>query len=196
MEQTLRSDEKLAGVCGKLSLSNFGCQADTWDNWLFQSSTLFIVGYQFYEYHFNQILGKRKKSLFFKNEKKELSTNFLHLLEAEAAYDSVTCLPGAFSLLRSDDLTTIETHQASEEEKKALKEIEDERSILMTQSAFGKISPFSFFYNKYRKTLPLILSDFFSRPTIGKKNKQTNINLKKLPLIFFFQILKKKKRNY
>lgn len=161
LEQTLRSSDNMAGVCGKLALSNFSCGTNKWNNWLFHLSTIFIVGYQYYEYHFNQIIGKRKKNIL-----NSLPLIFFYI-EAEAAYDSVSCLPGAFSLLRSDDITTIEAHQATEEEKNALKEIEQERSILMTQSTFGNLSPFSFFYNKYRKTLPLILSDFFSRPTVG-----------------------------
>lgn len=64
LEETLRGDEKLAGVCGKLALSNFGCKKDKCDNWIFNVSNLFVIGYQYYEYHFNQILGKESEATF------------------------------------------------------------------------------------------------------------------------------------
>ena len=59
LEETLMSDEKIAGVCGKLTLSNFGIHGDSFVNKLFHLTTQVIVGYQYYEYHYNQILGKR-----------------------------------------------------------------------------------------------------------------------------------------
>lgn len=77
--QTIKSDEKVAGVCGKLVLSNFNLPKCNLEG-LFNLSASFVVGFQSYEYHFNQIIGK----------------------QAEAAFDSVTCLPGAFSMLRTD----------------------------------------------------------------------------------------------
>lgn len=144
LEQTLSSSEKVAGVCGRLKVSNFKLDNDSFGNFLFSLSTLFIVGYQYYEYHFNQILGK----------------------QAEAAWNSVSCLPGAFSMFRSDVMVTVEAHEATEEEKQNLKEIAAERQEI-TASQFGNMTPFSFFYRKYKKTLPLILNDFFSKPTIG-----------------------------
>src|SRR5690348_14691406 len=52
----------MAGVCGQLQLSNFRFLRGGFSpSFLFDLSTSFIVGYQLYEYHFNQILGKREK---------------------------------------------------------------------------------------------------------------------------------------
>lgn len=63
LHDTLESDSHLAGVCGKLTLSNLGIGTfkEGCTTAVFYLSTIFIVGYQFYEYHYNQILGKRKK---------------------------------------------------------------------------------------------------------------------------------------
>src|SRR5689334_11290171 len=65
---SLTIEEQVAGVCGQLQLSNFDfcSRKSSLYNMSFGLSTLFIVGFQLYEYHFNQILGKRKTVALFK----------------------------------------------------------------------------------------------------------------------------------
>jgi cellulose synthase/poly-beta-1,6-N-acetylglucosamine synthase-like glycosyltransferase len=141
LHDRLMSDksQNVAGVCGQLQLSNFDylSRESTFGQILFGLSNVFIVGFQLYEYHFNQILGK----------------------QAEAAYGSVTCLPGAFSMFRTQVLCDIEVEMD-------LTEPVDNRPK-GTENAEG-MTPFSFFYlTKVKDLLPLILNDFFSKPTIG-----------------------------
>jgi len=100
---------------------------------------LFVVGFQQYEYYFNQIIGK----------------------QCEAAYNSVTCLPGAFSMLRTSVLTNIEARYDEKTE-------DQEMTTKKTQEEGGQMDAMQFMYlNRVRNTLPLVLDDFFSKPTIG-----------------------------
>jgi len=128
--------ETVAGVCGKLQLSNppFGSCTVDWRNVIFYLSTLVIVGYQHYEYHFNQIIGKK----------------------AEAAFGSVTCLPGAFSMFRSKYLEELETEM-----------VPNHTPLRMTSQELNVMSPRSFCYLENKARRPLTLSDFFSKPTKG-----------------------------
>jgi len=136
--QTIKADDDCAGVCGQLALSNFSLSAKSGLECLFSLSTMFVVGYQQYEYYYNQIIGK----------------------QCEAAYSSVTCLPGAFSMLRTSVLINIEARYDESEEQKEAKRATNEQG--------GEMDAMQFMYvNRVRNTLPLVLDDFFSKPTLG-----------------------------
>jgi len=129
-------EKKIAGVCGKLTLSNFGKLDKKLDNSLYFLSTMFIVGFQYFEYHFNQIIGK----------------------QAEAAFDSVSCLPGAFSMFRANLLTGVEARIAPKTET----ELQELPSVMVKN-----MTSFSLYYYQIKQQLPLILDDFFSKETVG-----------------------------
>jgi cellulose synthase/poly-beta-1,6-N-acetylglucosamine synthase-like glycosyltransferase len=133
MVENFKGDEKIAGVCGKLTLSNFKFFSKGCSNTFYFLSTMFVVGYQFYEYHYNQIVGK----------------------QSEAAYSAVSCLPGAFSVFRSSVLTNVETR---------IGERVDEQ---LSSTVMNNMGPFSYYYFQIKQTLPLVLDDFFSKPTVG-----------------------------
>lgn len=134
MVENFKGDPKVAGVCGKLCLSNFRFFSRKISNTFYFMSTMFIVGYQFYEYHYNQIVGK----------------------QSEAAFNAVSCLPGAFSVFRASVITGVETRLGE-------RGVDDELSSQM----IAKMGPFSRYYYEVKQTLPLVLDDFFSKPTIG-----------------------------
>jgi len=100
---------------------------------------MFVIGYQYYEYHFNQILGK----------------------QAEAAWRSVTCLPGAFSMFRSKYLEDMEACIDSTSKATEL------RTVEIAPNDLNVMSGESFWYLKNKKMVPLTLYDFFSKPTKG-----------------------------
>eukprot|EP01114_Cavostelium_apophysatum_P009296 TRINITY_DN223_c0_g1_i1.p1 TRINITY_DN223_c0_g1~~TRINITY_DN223_c0_g1_i1.p1 ORF type:complete len:836 (+),score=267.36 TRINITY_DN223_c0_g1_i1:237-2744(+) len=133
MVEDFKGDEKIAGVCGKLTLSNFKFFSRRCSNTFYFMSTMFIVGYQFYEYHYNQLIGK----------------------QSEAAFDAVSCLPGAFSVFRANVLTGVEAR---------IGERLDEE---LSSTVIAKMGPFSRYYYEVKQTLPLVLDDFFSKPTVG-----------------------------
>ena len=85
-----------------------------------------------------------------------------NIIEAEAAYGSVTCLPGAFSLFRVEYLQDVEYEINTEELVTEQKKPEIPGSPNMSN-----MRPRSFYYKQTAKSLPLTLSDFFSRPTKG-----------------------------
>jgi hypothetical protein len=62
LAKVLKKDKsgKIAGVCGQIQLSNYNDWEDSTENNLFRFTTIFIVLYQYYEYHFNQVISKRK----------------------------------------------------------------------------------------------------------------------------------------
>eukprot|EP01114_Cavostelium_apophysatum_P013196 TRINITY_DN3137_c0_g1_i1.p1 TRINITY_DN3137_c0_g1~~TRINITY_DN3137_c0_g1_i1.p1 ORF type:complete len:794 (-),score=191.04 TRINITY_DN3137_c0_g1_i1:1423-3804(-) len=139
LHQACKSDDKIAGVCGRLALSNWELKKPSLDC-VFSISTLFIVGFQQYEYYFNQIIGK----------------------QSEAAYYSVTCLPGAFSMLRTSVLCNIEARYDDTTNTAGKQSQTDDGAI------DSKMDAMQFMYlNRVKNTLPLVLDDFFSRPTIG-----------------------------
>lgn len=137
MVESFKDNAKVAGVCGKLTLSNFNFFSRKLSNTFYFLSTMFVVGYQFYEYHYNQIIGK----------------------QSEAAYGAVSCLPGAFSVFRASVLTNVETR------------IGERADESLSSQVIDKMGPFSLYYYKVKQTLPLVLDDFFSRPTIGIKDR-------------------------
>lgn len=137
MVENFGDDQKIAGVCGKLTLSNFKFFDKDCSNTFYFLSTMFVVGYQFYEYHYNQIIGK----------------------QSEAAFSAVSCLPGAFSVFRANALTNVETRIGER--------IDEE----LSSQVINKMGPFSYYYYRVKQTLPLVLDDFFSKPTHGIANR-------------------------
>jgi len=138
MVEDFGDDHNVAGVCGKLTLSNFTFFSKEISNTLYFLSTMFVVGFQYYEYHYNQIVGK----------------------QSEAAFSAVSCLPGAFSVFRADVLKNVEARVDTNAVKEAL-----------SPQEIKNMGAFSFYYYKINQSLPLIMDDFFSRPTIGIKDR-------------------------
>jgi len=133
MVEDFKDDPKIAGVCGKLTLSNFKFFSRKLSNTFYFLSTMFVVGFQYYEYHYNQIVGK----------------------QSEAAYSAVSCLPGAFSVFRANILTNVEARVGERMDEE------------LSSQVIDKMGPFSLYYYKVKQTLPLVLDDFFSKPTNG-----------------------------
>jgi cellulose synthase/poly-beta-1,6-N-acetylglucosamine synthase-like glycosyltransferase len=81
------------------------------------------------------------------------------IVEAEAAYGSVTCLPGAFTLFRRKYLEDIE----AETDSAPVQHI----NRAFSSATLANMRPQSFLYRKNSMNIPLTLSDFFSRKTTG-----------------------------
>jgi hypothetical protein len=78
--------------------------------------------------------------------------------EAEAAFDAVTCLPGAFSMFRTDPLCSVEA--TCEEEVK--------NPIKISESDAINMDPIKYLYiSKVMNIKGRIKTDFFSKPTVG-----------------------------
>lgn len=132
----MENNENAVGVCGQLKLSNpilnlkelkKGDKSDIF----YYFSTIFVVGFQYYEYHYNQVISKQFESLF----------------------GSVTCLPGAFTLFRSEMLVNIEAKYTNTYQNSTNSSEENQHNI--------QIDANKLYINEQGETN--LQSDFFSK---------------------------------
>lgn len=143
MVDTLKYDTSIAGVSGKVKISNFGFELGTnngcgsWDNILFRISTLLIIGMQYYDYSWNTFFTKH----------------------SESAFSAVSYLSSHFCMFRSDMILNIDA---------TLEQRSPHHSNLSNTFNSDKRSNMSFFYvTTVQKNLPLVTEDFFSKATTG-----------------------------
>jgi len=174
MVETLKSDERVAGVCGQVRIGNFKRRGATasysqssigahsvdssssaWDKFVFRASTLVILGAQYYEYSWNTLFNKH----------------------AEASVSAVTQLESHFSMYRTDIVVNIDAQvdvsmgrmnsNGSSDISMSSSPSSDRRGATATQFNNGR-SNMSFYYvSTVKDTLPLVTQDFFSKPTVG-----------------------------
>eukprot|EP01114_Cavostelium_apophysatum_P012633 TRINITY_DN2877_c0_g1_i1.p1 TRINITY_DN2877_c0_g1~~TRINITY_DN2877_c0_g1_i1.p1 ORF type:complete len:682 (+),score=155.55 TRINITY_DN2877_c0_g1_i1:58-2046(+) len=152
MVDTLRADADVAGVCGKVKISNYGFSGctkerekacESWDNVVFRLSTLVIIASQYYEYCWYTFFNKH----------------------AEASLDAVTSLSPHFAMYRTDILTNVD---ATTQPRSPSVRDKMEKSFASPESR----SDASFFYvASVQQVLPLVTEDFFSKPTLGLINR-------------------------